>query len=259
MTPRPRLGSIALPTEHGGWGFTLEPALLGLLVAPSSAGWWIAAATVAAFLSYRPARLALGDLARRRTSARTGPAAGVAVVYASVALGALIAAFAVAEHGFWHPLAAAVPLFGLQLLYDARRRTRALVREMAGPIALGSVASAVAAAGGAGWPEALGLWIVIAARVTASVPLVRAQIRRFRSTQASAVPVVVGGGVALGAAAVGAAGGWVPWSALIGLGSFPMAGAVAFATRPVRATVVGLTQLVLGLVVVVATAAGHWI
>lgn len=25
------LKSVAIPTEHGGWGFTLEPILLGLL------------------------------------------------------------------------------------------------------------------------------------------------------------------------------------------------------------------------------------
>ena len=28
------LKSVALPTEHGGWGFTLEPLLLGLLLSP---------------------------------------------------------------------------------------------------------------------------------------------------------------------------------------------------------------------------------
>ncbi|VAV92581.1 Putative membrane-spanning protein, partial [hydrothermal vent metagenome] len=33
-TSRVNVRSIALPTEHGGWGFTLEPILLGLLVAP---------------------------------------------------------------------------------------------------------------------------------------------------------------------------------------------------------------------------------
>ncbi|MDX2007394.1 MAG: hypothetical protein SFU83_19325 [Meiothermus sp.] len=31
------LRSVALPNEHGGWGFTLEPILLGLLVAPGEA------------------------------------------------------------------------------------------------------------------------------------------------------------------------------------------------------------------------------
>ena len=30
--------TVVTPTEHGGWGLTLEPALLGLLIAPSAAG-----------------------------------------------------------------------------------------------------------------------------------------------------------------------------------------------------------------------------
>ena len=39
-TARPRAlwRSVAVPTEHGGWGLTFEPVLLGLIVAPSWAG-----------------------------------------------------------------------------------------------------------------------------------------------------------------------------------------------------------------------------
>ncbi|MBZ0296495.1 MAG: YwiC-like family protein [Anaerolineae bacterium] len=35
---RPNLRSVALPAEHGGWGFLIEPILLGLLVAFSVNG-----------------------------------------------------------------------------------------------------------------------------------------------------------------------------------------------------------------------------
>ena len=35
---RPLWRSVAIPTEHGGWGLTLEPVVLGLAVAPSLAG-----------------------------------------------------------------------------------------------------------------------------------------------------------------------------------------------------------------------------
>ena len=37
---------VAVPTEHGGWGFTLEPILLGLLVAHSATAWEISAAAL---------------------------------------------------------------------------------------------------------------------------------------------------------------------------------------------------------------------
>ncbi|MCB0162365.1 MAG: YwiC-like family protein, partial [Caldilineaceae bacterium] len=61
---RPRWRSIALPTEHGGWGFLLEPLLLGRLVAPSAAGLLLLVATVAAFLLRQPLKIVLVD--RRR-------------------------------------------------------------------------------------------------------------------------------------------------------------------------------------------------
>ncbi|WP_426574944.1 hypothetical protein [Aquihabitans sp. McL0605] len=36
--PRSPLRAVALPAEHGGWGLTLEPGLLGLLITPVSLG-----------------------------------------------------------------------------------------------------------------------------------------------------------------------------------------------------------------------------
>ena len=71
---------MALPTEHGGWGLTAEPVLLGLLVAPSWAGAAIGAGAVLAFLARTPTKIALGDLRRRRVLSRTRVAGTVAVV-----------------------------------------------------------------------------------------------------------------------------------------------------------------------------------
>jgi hypothetical protein len=36
--PRPLWRMVAVPSEHGGWGLTFEPVLLGLIVNPSWAG-----------------------------------------------------------------------------------------------------------------------------------------------------------------------------------------------------------------------------
>ena len=63
---RPRIRSIALPTEHGGWGFTLEPILLGLLVAHSATAWEISAAALGIFLARRPVKIFSTDLVRGR-------------------------------------------------------------------------------------------------------------------------------------------------------------------------------------------------
>jgi hypothetical protein len=39
-----RPSAVATSNEHGGWGVTLEPALLGLLIAPGLAGVLLTAA-----------------------------------------------------------------------------------------------------------------------------------------------------------------------------------------------------------------------
>ena len=43
-TARSPLRAVAVPSEHGGWGLTAEPVLLGLIVAPSAAGACLGAA-----------------------------------------------------------------------------------------------------------------------------------------------------------------------------------------------------------------------
>jgi hypothetical protein len=66
VRPRPAWRAIALPDEHGGWGLTAEPVLLGLLVAPSWAGAALAVAAFLAFLVRTPLKLVLVDRWRHR-------------------------------------------------------------------------------------------------------------------------------------------------------------------------------------------------
>ena len=66
--------SVALPTEHGGWGFLLEPVLLGLLLAPSPAGVLLALAGLATFLARHPADIWLRDTLASKTFPRTATA-----------------------------------------------------------------------------------------------------------------------------------------------------------------------------------------
>src|ERR1044071_4882431 len=65
------LRPLALPAEHGGWGFLFEPMLLGILVAPSWNGALVGTATLFAFLARHPLKLALHDAMRGRSYPRT--------------------------------------------------------------------------------------------------------------------------------------------------------------------------------------------
>ncbi len=69
--PTPRMRGVVIPSEHGGWGLTLEPIVLGLAVAPSIPGLMIGVMALATFLFRTPFKIAAGDILRRRRLPRT--------------------------------------------------------------------------------------------------------------------------------------------------------------------------------------------
>ena len=87
--PRVNLRPLALPVEHGGWGFVIEPAVLALLVVPSWPGVAIGVAVIAAFLARHPLRLAAGDWAHRRRYPRTIVCELLALGYGAAAIVAM--------------------------------------------------------------------------------------------------------------------------------------------------------------------------
>jgi hypothetical protein len=247
---------VGIPTEHGGWSFTLEPVALGLIAAPSPAGVALGAAALFAFLLRAPLKFVLVDRVRRRRLERTRMAGRVTLVYALLLIGAVVVAAAMAAGPFWAPLALAAPMIGVELWYDARSRSRRLLPELAGTVGIGSVAAAIGLAGGVDGVTAAGLWMVAAARAVAAVPFVRVQLRRFKSqphraweSDAAQLVVVVAA--------------WSGWTA----GVIPVEAAVALAllagvhlglvrTTPPPAAMLGAQQVVLGLGVVLTAGLG---
>ena len=71
---RVRLRQIVLPTEHGSWGFLLEPIVAGVAVAFSAASVWIAVAVIGAFLARRPLQVLI-NVWRRGDPNLIGPVA----------------------------------------------------------------------------------------------------------------------------------------------------------------------------------------
>jgi hypothetical protein len=84
------LRAVAMPTEHGGWSLTLEPVLLGLLVAWSWPGVALGLAAMLAFLARTPVKLVLVDRWRGRWHMRTTVAARVAGVELLVLLALVV-------------------------------------------------------------------------------------------------------------------------------------------------------------------------
>ena len=255
-TGRPRIRSIALPTEHGGWGFTLEPIILGLLVAHSATAWEISAAALGIFLARRPVKIFSTDLVRGRWLPRSTIALVFSLLYGGVALAGAVGAFFTAEGPFWIPVLVALPLALFALRADAHSKNRVLAAELSGSIAMGATIAAITIGSGWDFLPAFGLWFVLAVRDVAAISLVRGQVRRLKGkpSGASTIYAVQAGSVA--AVALAAALGAVPWLAVVAIGLVGLVAVVSLNRPPVEAKVIGWTQMGVGLMVVLITAVG---
>ncbi len=244
--------TVALPSEHGGWGLTLEPVTLGLVAAFSGAGVAIGAAAMLAFLARTPVKIVLVDSWRHRRLARTRFAAGIATAEVAAIVVLLGVAVRTEAGAFWVPLVAAVPLFVVELWFDMRSRSRRLVPELAGTVAIGSIAAAIVLSGGGSATVAAGAWLVIGARSVGSVPFVRFQLRRVKGQPHRRWAQDLAQAAAVTLAFIGLAIGWLPLGAAIPVVGLVVVQLVLARLEPPRAVIVGLQQLVLGFAVAVA-------
>lgn len=254
-TARSTLRAVTVPTEHGGWSLTLEPAVLGLLVAWSWSGLALGAAAMVAFVARTPLKLLLVDRWRGRWLARTGVAAQAAVIEISAFAALVVVAARWAEGPFWVPLLAALLLVAVELWFDMRSRGRRLVPELAGTVGIGAVASAIALAGGADGRLALGLWTVVAARAVTAVPYARTQVFRGRGKPFSLWHSDLAQALAAVAAAVAWMVGAVPLAAALAIPFIGAFNVITVRLPPRPAKSIGLQQMFFGIAVVVVTAA----
>ncbi len=248
-----RLRDVAVPGEHGGWSLTLEPAILGLIVAPSTAGFALAATALLGFVVRTPLRIVLVDRFRNRRLERTTLAGRIAVV--EVVILALLVGVAIvtADHSWWPPLVPAAVLIAVELGYDVRSRSRWLAPELAGTVGISAIAAAIALAGGAEPAVAYGLWLVMAARAVAAVFFVRLQLRRAKDQPHRPGVNDAAQAAAGGAALAGAAADLVPIAGAVSVVALCIIHATLARRPPPKAAVLGAQQVVLGLTVVLIT------
>jgi hypothetical protein len=248
--------AVVLPREHGGWGLTLEPVLLGLLVAWSVAGLALGVAAFTLFLLRTPLKSVLVDVRRRRWLPRSRLAFRICVVEGLIVAAMVAVAVRGAGWGWAVPVLVAAPFVGIELRFDARSRSRRLVPELCGAIGIsGVVAAIVIAGGGHGWLAA-SLWLILTARAVGSIPFVRVQIMRLhrgdgsrRHTDLAQLASVTVAALAV-ACDRGAIGGALGIAVLAAL-------QVVWTRRaPVPARRLGLRQMAAGLALVAVTAAG---
>lgn len=251
-----RIKTIALPAEHGGWGFLLEPIALGLLLAPSIAGVYLAASAVAVFLARQP--LTLVVLNRHRPSPRAALALKFSGLYVVIAVGALAAAIIFSEHSFITPLAVAAPLACVQLFYDWAGRKRVLGAEVAGTIAISSLVAALALAGG--WPRlvSFALWAIVVARAVPSIFYVRGCLTRLHRRAASPLPIWIAHAAAMILVAVLISKSLAPRLALVAMTILAVRAVAGFRSLRLKPKQLGFSEIGFGVITVLAVAFGNF-
>lgn len=255
-----RWQKVLLPTEHGSWGFVLEPLALGLLAAPSPAGAALAFAAFAAFASRRPWQLFHDDRRRGRRDRRTAAEAGAVAVLGLLAAAGLLAAWRLAGAAPLLALVPAVPLAAAFAVWDARREVRGLLAETVAPVAFAALPAAIGLAGGLGPVVAGALAVAIIARAVPTVLYVRARLRLNRGRAHAATTAIAAQATALTGIAALVGLGWLPPPAVVGY--LVLLARAAFglspARRPITPQRLGILELLYGALTVVGVAAGFW-
>lgn len=242
--------SVAIPAEHGGWGFLCEPLILGLLIAPSLAGIGIVLLMAAAFLLHQPFKIVVKDRRKGRVYERTRLAQQFLVIYGVIGVVGFGIAWVSASNPMWIiPLLTAAPFAVLQFAYELRNDGRNLVSEIVGALVLAASAPAILLAADRE-PLLAGLaWGALALRIIPSILYVRARLRwTHGKTVRRQIPVILHLGVVgiglllwvigLANAAIFIAAGLLLARAIYGL----------YFSPPVAARVVGFQEVFFGIV-----------
>jgi YwiC-like protein len=251
--------AVALPSEHGGWALTLEPIVLGLLVAWSVSGLALGIAAFAAFLVRTPLKLAVIDVRRHRWLPRSSLAARLAVAELLVMAGAVTVAVSQAGLAWATPTVIAAPLVAVEISFDVRSRGRRLLPELCGAIGIASVAASIVIAGGRNGGLAAGLWLILAARAVGAIPFVRVQILRLRRGVGPVWQSDVSQAASVAVAAIAVASDRRLVVAAVCIVMLACVQSIWVRRDPIPAKRLGLRQMAMGLALVAATVIGVWL
>jgi YwiC-like protein len=252
--------SIALPIEHGSWGFVFEPIAAGLLLAPSLAAVFIIILVVGAFLARQPLKFVIADWQQGRRLPRTEIAVRFVLIFGSLAAFGLFGAIFLAPAVGFIPFVVVAPLGVYLIAQDAARKSRNFLPEIMAALALSSSSPAIALAAGWSWPASLALWAIMLARLVPSIIYVRNRLRLEKAKKFSRVSPIASHLAALITVGLLAYAGLSPrlllpvmvvllGRAVVGMSSF---------RGVARAKVIGVYEVVYGVITVLALVLGFY-
>lgn len=256
-----RWQSIALPSEHGGWGFISEPIVLGLLLTPGWGGLALAIGAFAAFLLRQPLKIVLKDVRAGRNVPRTFVAWRFAMMYGSITILAGSVTLLVVPSFLWAvPIAFSIPLIALQLWYDAQNQSRSLIAELSGALATGSFAGSIVLMSGWTMEAALVLWLAIGVKGITTVLYVRSRLRLERNKPALVSWTLAAHAAGLGVLLIAVGNGLLPSTSLAAMFILTVRAGVGLSSlrkaRPPK--IIGMQELGYGFGYVLLTAVGYF-
>lgn len=257
---RPHLKSIALPAEHGGWGFLLEPFLLGIIAAFGGKALVLGLAMLSLFLVHQPLKIAAKDRWKGKYTQRTRWAERFGLVYAGVGVLLLALLVVMGSGRFLFPFLLALPLMVWQFKYDLENRSRELVPELCGAVALGAIASAIALLKEWEMSVALGLWLITVLRTVPAILYVRARLRLERDKALATRPVYVAHFIALLVSIGLTLSNDFPLVVSVWMGLFLLRavwGLSPYRKPAPRPAIIGIRELIYGILFAVAVGLGY--
>ncbi len=255
-----RWRSVALPVEHGGWGFISEPILLGLLLAPSWGGLALSVTALAVFLLRQPLKLYLKDVSGGRRVPRTAAAWKFVLIYSAVIVTTGITTLLLLPT--WDallPLVLALPFVMIQLAADVRNRSRTLLAELAGAAAMGALVSTIVMMREWSFPSAIALWLALGVKSLSAVLYVRSRLRLERGKPSARSLAVLAHFMGLAVLVLAAAQKLITWTAPVAMVILLVRAVVGLSSlrknRPPK--IIGFQEIGYGLCFVLLVAVGY--
>jgi len=179
--------SVALPTEHGAWGFLFEPLIAALLIAPTIGGAFLAVLYVGVFLCRQPLKFVVGDRLNHKTLPRTALAFRWMMYFSVIAVIGIIGSIVTAAPISFVPLVLSAPVALYLIKQDASRKSRETTVELLASGVLATSIASLALAAGYGYQIAIALWLIMLARLVPSVLYVRNRLRLEKKKGHSAI------------------------------------------------------------------------
>ncbi len=260
IRPRVRLRSVALPIEHGSWGFLFEPLVAGVAIAPSTASPWIVLLVIGAFLIRQPLKIFLSDWRSGRWLPQTRYAASFLFFYAAVFCAGLIGAVSLAGAESFLPFAIILPFAAFQIYCDSQRNSRLLLAELVGAISISSSIAVLALADSWPYSKAFAVWAIIAARLIPSIFYVRNRLNLEKGKTFSRFVPISAHVVALVAVLLLALYDLSPFLPVLMFGILLVRSTVGLSPyrKKVKAMKIGIGEVIYGTLTVLSLIVGHY-